>query len=58
MYIARDLDSRFTDREQAAVVEWLNSNKSFHIMRDHPLHINAILAGTWGCKLTPEVKPL
>ena len=55
MYISRDLDSRFSDREQAAVEEWLNSSKKFHIMRDHPRHRPAMLGGTWGCKLTPEV---
>ena len=44
--------------EQEAVEEWLNSNKKFHIMRDHPDHGTEILGGTWGCKLTQEVKLL
>ena len=55
-YFTRDLDSRLNDREQAAVTEWLNSNKSFHIMRDHPWHGTEILGGMWGCKLTQEVR--
>ena len=36
--ISRDLDSRITARESAAVGEWISSNKSFHVMRDHPDH--------------------
>ncbi|CAF1526388.1 unnamed protein product [Didymodactylos carnosus] len=46
---SRDLDSALTHRELAAVQDWLKTNKSFHAMRDHPLH-NAfpILAGMWG----------
>ena len=48
--IFRDTDSRITDREYAAVTEWLMSDKSVHIMRDHPYHSETILAGMWGCK--------
>ena len=58
LILSRDLDSRFSDREQEAVRDWLNSNKKFHIMRDHPDHGTEILGGTWGCKLTQEVKLL
>ena len=43
IYISRDLDSQFSDREEAAVKEWLTSNKSFHFMRDHPSHGTHIL---------------
>ena len=50
--MSRDLDSRLNDREQAAVQEWLNSKKEFHIMRDHPMHGWPILGGLWGCKMT------
>ena len=35
-------------REQAAVQEWLDSNLTFHVMRDSPHHSTAILAGMWG----------
>jgi len=48
--IFRDTDSRLSDREFEAVLEWKNSGKYFHIMRDHPYHTEAILAGMWGCK--------
>lgn len=48
--IFRDVDSRITRREVDAVTEWLNSEKTIHIMRDHPLHDDLILAGMWGIK--------
>ena len=50
--MSRDLDSRLNEREQAAVQEWLNSNKEFHFMRDHPQHGTTILGCGWGCKMT------
>jgi protein O-GlcNAc transferase len=48
--ISRDADSRLSTREFLAVKEWEQSNKSFHIMRDHPHHQTEILGGMWGCK--------
>lgn len=48
--ISRDCDSRLGSREKDAVDEWLNSDKLFHIMRDHPCHGIEILAGMWGVK--------
>ena len=48
LVLSRDLDSPLTHRERAAVDEWLASNKSLHIMRDHPLHGDFVLAGMWG----------
>ena len=54
--ISRDLDSLFSDREYAAVQEWLQSDDQFHIMRDHPYHGVSILAGMWGSRLTnPQI---
>lgn len=35
---SRDLDSPLSERELHAVNEWLSSNKSWHVMRDHPFH--------------------
>ena len=32
-YVSRDLDSRFSEREQFAVKEWLDSGYDFHFMR-------------------------
>ena len=37
VFLSRDLDSIFSDRETAAVEEWMKSSSSvFHTMRDHP----------------------
>jgi hypothetical protein len=46
--MSRDLDSALTQRERAAVDVWLASNKSFHVMRDHPQHSTPMLGGMWG----------
>ena len=48
--MSRDTDTRFLLREKLAVVEWLNSGKTFHIMRDHPHHNFTILGGMFGTK--------
>lgn len=48
--LSRDCDSRLSLREKDAVDEWLESEKSFNIMRDHPLHGTEILGGMWGVK--------
>ena len=40
---SRDLDSPLAERELHAVNEWLSSNKSWHVMRDHPFHSVPIL---------------
>lgn len=48
--IVRDSDSRLNIREKAAVDEWLESTKDFHIMRDHEHHTVPIIAGSFGCR--------
>lgn len=48
--LIRDADSDISRREVAAIREWEISEKSFHIMRDHPLHTAPILGGMWGAK--------
>jgi protein O-GlcNAc transferase len=48
--IFRDADSRLSTREKYAVDEWISSDKTFHIMRDHPYHKYPILGGMWGYK--------
>lgn len=48
--IIRDTDSRLSKREATAVKEWVDSDKGFHIMRDHPQHKAVMLAGMWGAK--------
>jgi protein O-GlcNAc transferase len=50
--IFRDTDSRLSVREEYAVDEWLRSDKTFHIMRDHPFHGFHMLGGMWGYKNT------
>jgi len=39
IYACRDLDSRLSVREQAAVKKWLESDAILHSMRDHPAHL-------------------
>ncbi len=48
--ISRDTDSRLNMRERIAVDAWLASDKDFHIMRDHPNHVDKILGGMWGAR--------
>ena len=50
IFLSRDCDSRISEREAESVKEWLNSDKDFHIMRDHPYHTVPILGGMWGCR--------
>ena len=49
--LSRDLDSPVLQREVDAVSEWLKSNKTFHVMRDHPQHSAAILGGMWATRM-------
>jgi len=48
--ISRDVDSRLWFREKAAVDEWLESGKPFHIMRDNEQHCIPICGGMWGVR--------
>tara|TARA_Y100001963_G_scaffold159687_2_gene264625 strand:- start:9665 stop:10297 length:633 start_codon:yes stop_codon:yes gene_type:complete len=48
--ISRDTDSRLGEREKVAIDEWLDSDKDFHIIRDHPYHATEILGGMWGAR--------
>lgn len=49
-FTSRDCDSRLTEREVCAVNEWIDSDKPFHIIRDHPGgHGWVINGGMWGC---------
>jgi hypothetical protein len=51
MMLFRDVDSRLSMRERAAVEEWLQSpHLGFHVMRDHSHHPWPILAGTFGMR--------
>ena len=57
-FLCRDCDARLNTQEQAAVEEWLNSEKPFHIMRDTIFHTELMLAGLWGgvANLLPNMK--
>lgn len=57
-FLCRDADSRVNVQEVVAVQEWLHSDKKFHIMRDHPFHMELILAGMWGgvAGVLPNIK--
>jgi len=50
LFISRDIDTRIQLREVLAVDEWIQSNKTLHIMRDHPQHYNRIMGGMFGLK--------
>ena len=45
---ARDADSRINARDLWVMNEFMKSNKSFHIVRDHVCHVAKIMAGLCG----------
>ena len=49
-FMSRDVDCRLNLRDKVSNQEWLDSDKKFHLVRDHPEHGIEILAGLWGCK--------
>ena len=48
--VSRDADSRVSDKEYQAVLEWEKSSFPLHAMRDHDLHCWPVMAGMWGIK--------
>jgi hypothetical protein len=48
--LLRDADSQITEREVLAVQQWLVSDCQAHVMRDHAMHSELILAGLWGAQ--------
>lgn len=60
--IVRDADSRINPRDQACVLEWIESGKYLHVIKDnHWHHEKAVIGGAWGMKtgsllLGPEVE--
>ena len=46
---SRDIDSRLSSRERAAVDAWISSGKLFHVMRDHPSHSAFAMSGGMWC---------
>ncbi len=47
-FMCRDIDSDILPREVPTVEEWLESNKTFHMLRDIKMHGYPIQAGLWG----------
>ena len=47
-FLLRDADALLSEREYAAVEEWVQSPYYFHLIRDYFTHTELILAGLWG----------
>ena len=47
-FLLRDADALLSEREAAAVQEWVESPYYFHVLRDYFTHTELILAGLWG----------
>jgi hypothetical protein len=57
--IVRDCDSRVSERDVAAINEFMGSDKLYHIVRDHPIgHHYVMNGGMWGCKKNPFISRL
>lgn len=46
--ISRDADAQLSQRDLAAVNEWVESGHFFHTLHDHNWHGAPVLAGMWG----------
>lgn len=46
-FACRDVDCRPTVREVEVLREWETSGQNFHVIRNHPLHTDLVLAGLW-----------
>lgn len=46
----RDADSRINARDEWCIREFIQSDKQFHVIRDHPYHTSLIMGGLWGIK--------
>ena len=57
-FIVRDVDSRLSIREKLAVDEWIESDKTLHVLRDHPHHQHKINGGMFGLKITNDFNML
>ena len=55
LMLCRDLDTRILEREVILVKEWLDSGKTFHIIRDHPHHTGLVFGGMFGTKKIKEI---
>jgi tetratricopeptide (TPR) repeat protein len=57
-FIVRDCDSRVSAAEAKLVADWVTSGYSFHVIRDHILHNDLILAGLWGGRADCDIDVL
>lgn len=48
--MVRDADSRINERDEWCINSFIQSDKLFHIIHDHPYHVTPILGGLWGIK--------
>ncbi|XP_047739361.1 uncharacterized protein LOC125178792 isoform X2 [Hyalella azteca] len=54
-FIVRDSDAQMSEREVAAVNEWMASGKAVHLMRDHPAHDAPVMGGMFGVYQPPDM---
>lgn len=47
--LVKDADSRIGQREIAPVQAWEHSGLPFHVIRDHPHHVQPMIGGHFGC---------
>jgi hypothetical protein len=53
--LSRDCDTKMLLRERFAVEQWLQSGKTFHVMRDHPNHTWVVMAGMFGTRKSTDM---
>jgi hypothetical protein len=46
-FLVRDCDARLSQAEADLVQQWIDSGKSFHVVRDHVLHNELMIGCTW-----------
>lgn len=46
-FLVRDCDARVSAAEADAVRQWIESGYPFHVMRDHVMHNELMMGGTW-----------
>jgi hypothetical protein len=52
--LIRDIDSVASKREKLMVDEWVNSNQTLHVIRDHPDHTDLIMGGLFDRRFDPS----
>jgi len=52
----RDVDSRITERDRWCIDEFIKSNYSYHVIRDHVWHKSKIMGGLFGWKTPVDIE--